>query len=253
MRWLLAAILVCSACSPDSPRLATEPARALYSDAQLYGLRFKGVGLGMSPAEICSTLTGQGYIRRPQDRAGDPCRADRLKPESSDDYFGEAVFRDFRDPRRSPTDSVHHIAVTYRGAGPSLRATSIRAHTREPDRAAELIAATISEWGRPTHFENHAYAILNYAGAAALADPMNIHAFGSCRFNAGCEYQKDKTDCGAVLRAFARPRAQVTIYDWGRSIELDDDRPYVADLKASGWFERRAWEKPAACPVYQVH
>ncbi len=248
-----AIVCLAVACSATQPAVRTESRSPSYSAAQIYKLKFKGVSLGMTFQQVCATLTGQGFVRRPTDGTSPPCDPARLNPIMSDDYFGAAVFQDWRHPRPSPTDKIHHISVMYDELSSAGRVISISSHTKEPGQIDQLVEATLREWGKPTHYERHVYAVLNYASAPIQADPMNIQRFLSCRVDAKCTYARDKTDCGAILQNFAGPSAGVVAYEWGRSVRIEDQRHAIAGLRASGWFERREWEQPDSCHVPRIH
>jgi hypothetical protein len=225
-----------------------------YDAAEIYRLSFHGIRLGMTSTEACTRLLAKGYTRRPNDQKGRDCRPEALGDKLSDAFFGTRVFSNAGEPRLgTATDTVQSLLLSYSmsDGGPAI--TEIQVMTNERGRLDDLVRTVVREWGRPTLLERHAYATLAYAASPEEADGSNRQSFSSCQSSPECEYLRG-SDCAAVLRRFAGVFAQVAVYDWGRWIRIEDNRPYLASLQASGALERRDWESPdAMCIVPSIH
>ena len=250
-----ALVLLAAACAPERPASPLPSAGPAYSVADIHRLDFQGIRLGMARDEVCRRLIANGYRNWNGGDCGPLGHLEEGDEAPGDDFRGSApggwCHPDECRPG-TPSGNVMFVSLEYERLGRRDIVRKIGAWTAEPGRRDELAAQTMREWGQPTFHARWAYTVLNYAPSARQADFYNRSDFDSCRYSPGCAEQRGK-DCGAVLSEFGTPHASVVVFDWGRTIEIEDVRPYVRALRASGALQGRRFIPNYACMAAAVH
>lgn len=244
----LATLSAAGDASPGKPKVATYSAKAVYA------LAFHGVRLGMTFEEVCRTLTGQGYTRRPFDFPDDPaCSPKHVDDEElNEDYFGQGWNKP-EDIAGKPIAQVKFIGVTYLRMGSQRVVMEISVYTDEPRREEALERQVIAEWGIPTEHDRWGYKVLTYAPSKVQANFYNRSKFRSCSLWDGCD-SNTGTSCRRILNHYAVPYARQVIYDWGRHIEIVDGRMVLEQARLSGLLDRMLAKNVSyACVIPTVH
>lgn len=251
----LALALILPGCSATSSSDGTSSGPA-YSPAHIYRFAFQGIHLGMPFDEACRTLRSLGYVLRTveEDRRG--CDANRVLQGDFDGWKGVTFFgirpTTGLPPLRSdaPAQNVRFFSLSIDDRRGRPRVVGISIDTAEPNRRTELAELTAREWGRPTFFADYGYTVLGYGQSRRQVDGANRDDFDSCRFRPQCARRQERLDCDSLLTEFSTAYARTVAYDWGRHIEIEDQRanPEVQDI-----LRRRAWEGGGVCAVPMVH
>jgi hypothetical protein len=250
---LALALFILAGCGAD-PRTAPERPRApVYAAADIYRFDFQGVRLGMTREEACSLIVANGYRNRDGAGCGPTVPHREGETEPVDVFLGRAM----RDCAResceagTPAANVQFLSLTYQRVDGRDVVRKINADTAEPGPVGPKEEAAIRAWGPPTFHEparsQGAFSVLIYGATPAEADWMNRETYNRCGFSPDCEARRG-TDCGAVLSDFANVTAEVTVYDWGRWVRIEDRRPELGALRASGRLRgRRLAPSPLGC------
>lgn len=251
VRWVVVALcLLAGSCAPvamapvgppAAPQASAAPLPERYDAAAIYRLEFHGIRLGMARDEACRTLLANGYHLRFDSAGCGPLAPFEDGEESPRDNFGGSA-RGSCHPEQcrpgTPAEQVSTIIVLYeRIAGRDI-VNDISVSTVETEGSDALAADGVRHWGRPTFRADWGYTVLNYAASPREADFYARGDFGQCRTFPECAAE-DGIDCGAILNDLSAPHARVLTVYGGRSITIEDPRPYVARLRASGELQGR--------------
>lgn len=244
-----------TACMPAT-KGREEGSGPTYGPVEIYRLSFQGIHLGMPFDEACRRLRAQGYVLRTVEEDRHQCDAESILEEDYEDGEGVSFFG-IRPTVGLPPLQPGSPAETVRffGLGAAYRngqreVTGISIYTAEPNQRMALIDRTIRDWGRPTLFANHAYADLAYGISRRQVDGGNRQAFNSCWFRPQCARSQQQLDCETILTEFSTAYARSVIYDWGRYIEVRDERE---NREVAGILRGRTWEEDAACAIPSIH
>lgn len=248
---MLLAILL--GCAPVAQTPADPDGGPIYTPAQIYGFDLHGLKLGMERRDACRRLLELGFKRHgPVDCSHDPDdEPSNPVEEAADGYLGPASLNPDERLETSPARRLRYVFLLYRTSKGRETVVGLSADTDEPGQQDALDRATVEQWGAPTHYERHGYRVLRYGASPAQVDGDNRSDFSACQHFPQCAHGRG-TDCGRALTRFASVIAEVVVFDWGRSIRIDDHRPYRSALRASGALERRDWERNV-CPVFPIH
>ena len=244
---IVAAILLLAACAaPERPD--GSPA---YGPSSIYRLSFQGIHLGMPFLDACRRLRSLGYVLRTVEDERLGCGDDTMLDEGSVTFFGirPTVGLPPLEPG-APAETVRFFGLGTAHRNGRREVSEISIYTAEPNQRDALAEQTVREWGRPTRFARHSSTELGYGLTSRQVDGTNRHFFNTCWFNPQCARRQDQLDCQSLLTEFSTAYATVVVFDWGRNIEIRDERenPEIAEI-----LRRRAWEENAGCPVYSIH
>lgn len=221
--------LLAAGCAPlPTPRNAA-PAQ-VYDAAAVYRLDFQGIRLGMARDEVCRVLVANGYYER--DETG--CGPRVVDIDIDDQFDGSAPGQCRAEHCRpgTPAAAVRFLSLRYERRADRDVVTEISVWTNEPLPRDALAARTTQAWGPPT-FRNPVGTVL-YGASRRQADDGARDDFDFCRRSPECGPPRDGLDCAALLNELGTPYAQVAVYDWGRSIRIEDPRAAVEALRATG-------------------
>lgn len=251
--------LLIAACSEAPPTTGYPTMGPSYGASAIYRFDFQGIRLGMARDELCRRLIANGYSHPDRRSCGPLAELEEGELDPGEGFDGAAEGWCRREPCRpdSPAGKVQYVSMTYERIGGRDFLRTLSVSTAEPKSRAELMAATIREWGEPTYYHIHGYTQMIYGASPGQANFANRETFARCVISPQCETGKG-TDCGAVLSRFATVNASVTVYggsDRGsRVIRLEDPRRHVRRSRASGDLRgRRFIPPPHECLSGDVH
>lgn len=227
-----------------------------YGPPSIYRLSFQGIHLGMPFDEACQRLRAQGYVLRTVEEDRHQCDAESILEEDYEDGEGVTFFG-IRPtvglpplPPGSPAETVRFFGLGAAFRNGQREVSGISIYTAEPNQRMALIDRTIRDWGQPTMFASYGIDILGYGTSRRQVDDVNRGAFNSCWFRPQCARSQQHLDCENILTEFSTAYARSVIYDWGRHIEIRDERENreVADI-----LRRRTWEQDAGCAIPSIH
>jgi hypothetical protein len=246
---LAAAALLAGCAAPEAADGPTEgPA---YGPSSIYRLAFQGIHLGMGFDDACRRLRSLGYVLRTVEEERLSCEDEAMLDEGSVTFFGLRPTVGLPPlPPDSPAATVRFFGLDTALRNGRREVAGIGIYTAEPNQRDALVERTMREWGRPTRYASHGYSELGYGLSARQVDGAHRHHFNSCWFRPQCARWQDRLDCGRILTEFSTAYANTIVYDWGRYIEMRDERdnPEVREI-----LRRRAWEEDAACAIPTIH
>jgi hypothetical protein len=250
---LLLLLASAGACAPVARTSPDPDGGPLYTPAEIYEFDLHGLRLGMAREDACRRLLELGFRRHGPADCSPDADDEPSNPveEAADGYLGPASRDRIERVQTSPALRLRYVFLLYRTRGGRETVVGLNADTDEPRQQDALERATVQQWGTPTRYERYGYTILRYGPTAAQVDGNNRSDFQGCQHFPECRHERG-TDCARTLSRFASVIAEVVIYDWGRSIRIEDHRPYLRALRASGALERRDWER-RECGIFPAH
>lgn len=246
--------LILAACAlSQSPQDASATPIKVYSRAQIRALAPYGVHLGMDAMQACKVLLRGGFSRHPNNSAGADCAA-RTPPDEDDIFFGDGTLGNLENKVRTKFGIVFYFSMQYRNQGSRREVSQISIWTNEKDQQDALEAATRAEWGEPTFFAKWGYRVLNYASSPQQADFNNRSDYGSCNYMPACKTPEERQECMGIRKRYASVWMSVTVFDWGRTIEIQDETGSES-YKELELIDRdiRAGRLVVACPIPKLH
>lgn len=248
----LALVIFSAGCGAEPQTTPQRGPPPTYATREIYRFDFQGVRLGMARDDICPRILANGYRNRDGAGCGPTVPHREGESEPVDVFLGGAAPRPCGEgecPPGAPSANVTFLSLTYERIGGRDIVREINVDTAEPGPLGPKTESTIRQWGVPTFHEpgrDGGYSVLIWGATVDQADWGRRESYNRCQFSSDCEARRG-TDCGAVISDYATATAAVTIYDWGRWIRIEDRRPQLRALRASGRLRGRSLAPGSGC------